>query len=111
MEFHNLGADVNFPYLATDWGTLLFWAVLENHKEGVKWLIERGAQLGEQSEGTLLNNAVFLRNPEMILLFLEMSADPNLLGSTDSVGQTDKLFFGQRYKPRTNCFFMDVLCG
>jgi len=81
-----LGADVNDPVSACEerWGsfTLLNRAVLGNHKEAVKWLIEKGAHLGDdQAGGTPLNNAVAENNLSMVILLLGLNADPNLVGS------------------------------
>jgi len=47
----------------------------------VKWLVTRGAHLGEQEGGTPLNNAVWSANLCMVLLLLGLNADPNLFGS------------------------------
>ena len=56
-------------------------AVAKDQKDVVRWLVARGAHLGEQESGTPLNNAVWFGNPSMLLLLMELNADPNLLGA------------------------------
>jgi len=55
--------------------------VLDHRKDAVKWLVARGAHLGIQEGGNPLNNAAWSGNQSMVILLLELNADPNLLGS------------------------------
>ena len=82
MIYVRTGANINRPSsLFRGTSSPLNQAVTANRKDAVKWVIARGAQLGEQDGGTPLNNAVCSTNSSMILLLLELNADPNLLGS------------------------------
>ena len=83
FSFNKIGADINEAEL--DNYSPLNWAVLNDREDVVKWLVARGAHLGEQEGGTPLNNAAWSANHAMVLLLLELNADPNLFGSSVSL--------------------------
>jgi hypothetical protein len=72
----SIGADFSAKYGGA---SVLNHFVSLQRKDAVKWAVERGAYLGAQKRGTPLNTAVMDQSPEMILLLLELNADPNLL--------------------------------